>query len=589
MVEPRFEAVVQDAEAGASEGRAAVPLPRDTAAPRPPPEIRIPGFRIVRRLGTGGMARVYLAASEFDDSRVALKVAAEAIGESGLSRLRHEAAILERLDSPHLPRFGQILSADGRFVLAMEYIQGRPLAEVAGEAQDLEARAKVVGLALQGVVLGLLDLHAAGIVHRDLKPDNIILTRRAGEEDFVKVLDFGIAKTSGPADKQTKLTQQGIVLGTPPYMSPEQLAGKELDLRSDIYSLGIIAYEMITGGLPFEGETPWQWATQHMTVPPPPMQTRTSAPIPAGFERAVMHALAKTPAERPTTMLDWVTELGGEQPARAVTAPDFAPVVHTSPMEPGRGQTQPGGAQPPLVPAYRTDIAVAAPIPPPPPPRPRSGGPWGWVLGGAALLLGSAFAAVFAWQYYGTSEPGTEPLPIAPPVTASGPVVVEPETPPVTPPVAPPTTPEPPRTTVKPPVKPPPSSTGPLPPPPPASTQPPPPPPPPPASTQPPPPPPPPPSGPQGDAACAASQQQAASWNIEGAVALFRKCEQTGGTAAGLTNARVRIRLSSPKAVRDRAFLGNCKGAKSARDAAASIGEGAGAAAAYAQSSCAGQ
>lgn len=106
---------------------------------------------------------------------------------------------------------------------------------------------------------------------------------------------------------------------------------------------------------------------------------------------------------------------------------------------------------------------------------------------------------------------------------------------------------------------------------------------------QPPPPPPPPPSGPQGDAACAASQQQAASWNIEGAVALFRKCEQTGGTAAGLTNARVRIRLSSPKAVRDRAFLGNCKGAKSARDAAASIGEGAGAAAAYAQSSCAGQ
>ncbi|MCL4749885.1 MAG: serine/threonine protein kinase [Myxococcales bacterium] len=548
-------------------------------------------YLVTRIIGEGGMGVVYEAEQKMGahTRKVAIKTLLPSLSSDHtvVSRFYRECGVVAQLEHPNTIRFYDFgETPDKRLYIAMEYVKGEPLTALIARGPIALERTQRI---LKQVCGALAEAHSLGIVHRDLKPDNIILTRRAGEEDFVKVLDFGIAKTSGPADKQTKLTQQGIVLGTPPYMSPEQLAGKELDLRSDIYSLGIIAYEMITGGLPFEGETPWQWATQHMTVPPPPMQTRTSAPIPAGFERAVMHALAKTPAERPTTMLDWVTELGGEQPARAVTAPDFAPVVHTSPMEPGRGQTQPGGAQPPLVPAYRTDIAVAAPIPPPPPPRPRSGGPWGWVLGGAALLLGSAFAAVFAWQYYGTSEPGTEPLPIAPPVTASGPVVVEPETPPVTPPVAPPTTPEPPRTTVKPPVKPPPSSTGPLPPPPPASTQPPPPPPPPPASTQPPPPPPPPPSGPQGDAACAASQQQAASWNIEGAVALFRKCEQTGGTAAGLTNARVRIRLSSPKAVRDRAFLGNCKGAKSARDAAASIGEGAGAAAAYAQSSCAGQ
>ncbi len=292
MVEPRFEAVVQDAEAGASEGRAAVPLPRDTAAPRPPPEIRIPGFRIVRRLGTGGMARVYLAASEFDDSRVALKVAAEAIGESGLSRLRHEAAILERLDSPHLPRFGQILSADGRFVLAMEYIQGRPLAEVAGEAQDLEARAKVVGLALQGVVLGLLDLHAAGIVHRDLKPDNI-LVRPDGTGVLV---DLGLAVARDVA----RVTTQGMIVGTPTYMAPEQLTTRRQEGPStDLYQLGLVLLRLLSGKLPSGIHEAIKEAHDRMLHPVGPTAPRLSPRIPVALTAWLDRILVPDPDHRP--------------------------------------------------------------------------------------------------------------------------------------------------------------------------------------------------------------------------------------------------------------------------------------------------
>jgi serine/threonine-protein kinase len=142
---------------------------------------------------------------------------------------------------------------------------------------------------LRQVCGALEEAHQQGIVHRDLKPDNVVLTHRADEPDFVKVLDFGIALSTGPtAKRQTKLTQQGTVLGTPPYMSPEQLAGEEVDSRSDVYSLGVIAYEMLTGKLPFEAETPWQWANKHMREKPRPLTTVTDRPIPAEMEQAAV-------------------------------------------------------------------------------------------------------------------------------------------------------------------------------------------------------------------------------------------------------------------------------------------------------------
>jgi serine/threonine-protein kinase len=549
-------------------------------------------YLVTRVIGEGGMGVVYEAEQKMGahTRKVAIKTLLPTLSRDHtvVSRFYRECGVVAQLEHPNTIRlydFGE--TPDQRLYIAMEFVKGEPLTALIARGPIPTERARQI---LKQVCGALAEAHHLGIVHRDLKPDNIILSRRAGEDDFVKVLDFGIAKTTGDTSGETKLTQQGVVLGTPPYMSPEQLAGKELDARSDIYSLAIIAYEMVTGRLPFEGETPWQWATQHMTVQPPPMRTRTDAPISDAFERGVQHALAKTPVERPTTMLEFMAEVAGDQAQRVKTAPDHAAFPQTSPMAPGGGLTQPGGA-PPVVPAYRTDVAVAAPIPPAPPPRRRSS-PWGWVLAAAGVALGGAFASVAAWNYYyEPSDPGTEPPPIAFPTPDGGAAAVEPTTPtsepsPVAPPpVAPPPTPLPTRTTVKPP-KPPPTTPPPLPPP--TTTQPPPQ-PPPPASTQPPPPLPPPPSGPQGDAACSASQQAATGWNIEGAVSLYRQCEKTGGTAGALSNARLRIRLSSPKAVRDRAFLGNCSGAKSAASAASSIGEGGPAQAEYAKSSCAGK
>ena len=127
----------------------------------------------------------------------------------------------------------------------------------------------------------LFEAHNMGIVHRDLKPENVLLTQRGGQKDFVKVLDFGIAKRSEAEDEsQAKLTKQGMVLGTPPYMSPEQFSGQTLDARSDIYSLGVMTYEMLTGHLPFEARTPWEWATKHLTTPPLPFCLLYTSPSP---------------------------------------------------------------------------------------------------------------------------------------------------------------------------------------------------------------------------------------------------------------------------------------------------------------------
>ena len=138
---------------------------------------------------------------------------------------------------------------DGILYIVMEFLQGKSLADTL-EAGGAMAPERAVAI-LEQVCGSLEEAHRRGIVHRDLKPDNVVLVERAGKKDFVKVLDFGIAKRSNEEDKnEQKLTQQGMVLGTPPYMSPEQFTGQPIDLRSDIYSLGVMAYEMLTGKLP---------------------------------------------------------------------------------------------------------------------------------------------------------------------------------------------------------------------------------------------------------------------------------------------------------------------------------------------------
>jgi serine/threonine-protein kinase len=273
-------------------------------------------YRVTQILGEGGMGRVYLAEQQMGTNvrKVAVKTlqAQYAKDQQVLARFHRECGTVSELEHPNTIQFfdfGQ--TPDGQLYIAMEFVQGESLSDAMKHGPMRPDRV----LRIMAQVCGSLEeAHGRGVVHRDLKPDNVILTTRAGQADFVKVLDFGIAKRSEAKDQaqEQKLTQQGMVLGTPPYMSPEQFTGKELDLRSDIYSLGVMAYEMLAGRLPFEADTPWQWATQHMTAQPFPFEaSAVSASIPGPMKQAIMRSLAKDRDHRQGTVRQFYEELAG--------------------------------------------------------------------------------------------------------------------------------------------------------------------------------------------------------------------------------------------------------------------------------------
>src|SRR5690606_4539297 len=220
-------------------------------------------FRVTGVLGEGGMGVVYVGEQQMGSTvrKVAIKTLHAHLSKdpSVLARFHRECGTVAQLEHPNTIKVYDFGSTDdGTLYIAMEFVQGKPLSDVMLEGGAM-APDRVLNIARQ-ICGALEEAHGQGIVHRDLKPENIILTTRAGERDFVKVLDFGIAARTESADaaKEQKLTQQGMVLGTPPYMSPEQFTGKQLDHRSDVYSLGVMVYEMLTGKLPFEADTPWQ-------------------------------------------------------------------------------------------------------------------------------------------------------------------------------------------------------------------------------------------------------------------------------------------------------------------------------------------
>jgi len=274
-------------------------------------------FRVRRVLGEGGMGIVYEGEQQMGSTvrKVAIKTLHLHLSKdpSIMARFHRECGTVAQLEHPNTIKFYDFgTTDDGALYIAMEFVDGKALSAVIEKEGALNPD-RVVNIMRQ--VCGALDeAHQQGIIHRDLKPENVVLTNRAGQIDFVKVLDFGIAGRTESADaaKEQKLTQQGMVLGTPPYMSPEQFTGKALDARSDIYSLGVMTYEMLTGRLPFDATTPWEWATQHMTAQPRPLEATPSAHhLPENIRHAIMRALSKDPAMRPDTARQFFAELSG--------------------------------------------------------------------------------------------------------------------------------------------------------------------------------------------------------------------------------------------------------------------------------------
>jgi serine/threonine-protein kinase len=267
-------------------------------------------YRIEAQIGEGGMGVVYRARHVVLDKPLALKILRTAMAKESESvqRFINEAKAASSIGHPNIvdiSDFGRLKSGEVYFV--MEYLEGRTLSElIVSDGGRLEA-SKVVHVLTQ-IASALAAAHAQGIIHRDLKPDNILVVSKGGDPLCVKVLDFGIAKVVGA---NSKLTRTGIVFGTPHYMAPEQAMGKAVDGRTDLYALGVIAYELCTGEPPFDADTFMGVVTKHMqeAVEPPSKRLESFSSQYQGFEPIILKALAKKPAQRYPTMHAFIDSL----------------------------------------------------------------------------------------------------------------------------------------------------------------------------------------------------------------------------------------------------------------------------------------
>jgi eukaryotic-like serine/threonine-protein kinase len=393
-------------------------------------------YKIVRKIGEGGMGIVYEAVHVIIEKRVALKVLREDFShrEDVVERFRQEAKSASRIGHEHIVDISDFgITPGGAHFFVMEFLQGNDLADELERRGPLPTR-RAIEIVLQ-CCKALGAAHAKGIVHRDMKPENIYLLSRDTGEDFVKIVDFGIAKMSeidetGASTPGRRLTRTGMIFGTPEYMSPEHAAGKELDHRVDIYALGIILYELLTGRVPFLGDTFMGILSQHMFESLPPLTAvHPGCSAPPELERLIQHAVAKSADERPQTMDAFAQELirvrdqATSPLSSSLPPPGTITHVDRVPYAPTVASSRPPRLDAPRPPAMFVEDEPIA--------RPSARTPL--LLMGFGVLLVIAAAAMMV--VFRRSPPAQAVVaPVLPPVFTAPPVVpeVEPEPAPAT-------------------------------------------------------------------------------------------------------------------------------------------------------------
>ena len=262
-----------------------------------------------RKVGEGGMSYVYLAHDVATQERYAIKILSPALSkdENAMARLRREAALGIRLAHPnvcHIMRMGE--TEDGLVYVVMPYVEGEILS-------DRNYRVSKTTMAdavkfISEIADGLHVAHLLTIIHRDLKPENIMICKRADGVEYAVVMDFGLAKERKAGGELQKLTATGIILGTPEFMSPEQLRGKPLDPRTDIYSLALMTYEMLTGKLPFEGKNQQEMMIARLRLDPIPARNRRPE-LPEAVDTVLLKAMARAPEDRYQTAPEFAKAL----------------------------------------------------------------------------------------------------------------------------------------------------------------------------------------------------------------------------------------------------------------------------------------
>ncbi len=374
-------------------------------------QVLLDQFRIEERIGAGGMGMVYRARQTTIGRDVAIKILHADLAQNpdAVRRFHREARISTSLDHPNIVRvflFGQL--PDGSLYLVMELLRGRPLADLLRVEPRLSV-SRALHIAIQ-VAEGVGEAHAQGIVHRDVKPENVFLVTKGRDPDFAKVLDFGIARLLRNED-QTQATQSGLVFGTARYISPEGAAGEPTDARSDVYSMGVLTYQMLSGETPFDAPSPVKLLMQHIHDAPPPLDVQAGAlGVPRAVASVVMRALAKNPEARFDDAAQYAEALreaaerggvdlrgrrGEREPSGRVSIPARGPSAEPSPPS---SSAHRGGPE-----RTSTDELVIAGLSRRA--RSRGGSPLG-----TAILLATAFALgvlAVGGLYWALARPGT--------------------------------------------------------------------------------------------------------------------------------------------------------------------------------------